>query len=90
LNWFLSNVEIFDVADSLKKQLAAKLLFELFDPDQDLSKSNFIVKNMKILTILVNYYAKATSELQKNLNVSCIWECRFKPHIAKQLTLRKL
>ena len=37
LNWFLANVELFDVANSLHKQLAAKLLFELFDPNQDLN-----------------------------------------------------
>ena len=37
LNWFLANVELFDVANSLNKQLAAKLLFELFDPNQDLN-----------------------------------------------------
>jgi hypothetical protein len=49
-----------------------------------------ILSPVKLLTVLLNHYAKATAQLKANLNVDCIWECRFKPHIAKQLTLSKL
>ena len=45
---------------------------------------------MKILTVLVDHYAKATAELKKNKSVGCIWECTFKEQIAKQLILRNL
>ena len=85
----MKKVDVTDVADSLKKQLAAKLLFNIFDPKHEITETNS-VQNIKLLTVLVDHYAKATAELKKNESVGCIWECTFKVQIAKQLTLRKL
>jgi len=45
---------------------------------------------MKLLTVLVNHYANVQAELSTNYSVSSIWECRFRPHIAKMLTLNRL
>jgi hypothetical protein len=85
---------LIDIADSLRKQLAAKLLFEIVTPG-DLQTSEGLCDaqlgdKMRLLTVMLHHYTKSSAELQRNYSVGAIWECRFKPHIAKQLTLNKL
>ena len=65
-------------------------MFCLVSPADDILRDCQVVKNVKLLTVLLNHYAKATAQLQSNFGVDCIWDCRFKPHIAKELVLNRL
>lgn len=61
LEYFIQSTLVEDIADSLKKQLAAKLLFQLVDPAQDILGDAQVVKNVKTLTVLLNHYAQVTA-----------------------------
>jgi len=71
---------ISSLAKAFKYRLALKLLFALINPSMDLSSNQAISR----VSLLMKCFSLSATELSED-GAGCIWECRFKSHIAEKL-----